>query len=183
MNFYGKRLLIVGGAFQHVKLVEAAHKMGVITYVIDNLPVDKSPAKKISDFYFDCDIFDYDKIVTYCKENKIDGAVAAYLDACQLPYQRICELMGYFCFGNFQQFKKLTDKTSFVKSCIENNIDIIPQYCEEKSKLIDKNDFPLFVKPCDSRGSRGQSVVFKKDDLDKAIKFAKKGKQIRQDYY
>ena len=45
MNLTRKKLLIIGGAFQHCKLVEAAHEMGVIVYVVDYLPVDEAPAK------------------------------------------------------------------------------------------------------------------------------------------
>ena len=47
-----KKLLIIGGAFQHVKLVEAAKELGVVTYVTDYLPLEKAPAKQIADKYF-----------------------------------------------------------------------------------------------------------------------------------
>ena len=47
----GKKLLIIGGAFQHCKLVEAARQLGVITYVTDYLQPEQAPAKQMADHY------------------------------------------------------------------------------------------------------------------------------------
>ena len=91
----GKKLLIIGGAFQHCKLVEAAKKLGVITYVTDYLPVEKAPAKQIADFYYMHNITDIDEIVEMCKKEKIDGVISTSLDACQKPYQQVCEKLGF----------------------------------------------------------------------------------------
>lgn len=43
MNYEGKKLLILGGAGPHVKVVESAHEMGIQTIVADYLP--DSPAR------------------------------------------------------------------------------------------------------------------------------------------
>ena len=43
-DYQGKKLLILGGAYLHNKVVEAAHVMGIYTIVTDNVP--NSPAKK-----------------------------------------------------------------------------------------------------------------------------------------
>lgn len=167
-NFFGKKLLIIGGAFQHCKLVENAKRMGVVTYVVDYLPIEKAPAKQIADFHFECDIFNIDAIVDYCIKNKIDGVLASHLDACQHPYQQVCERLGFPCFGDKKQFEILTNKTSFIKACKENGVDTIIQYDENE-----KVDYPVFVKPADSRGSRGQSICFNIKQLTEAVKFAK----------
>ena len=121
----GKRLLILGGAYQHIKIVEAAKSLGVITYVTDYLPIDKSLAKAISDYPLMYDIFDIDSIVDYCKSNDIDGVMAAYLDSCQIPYQRVCEILQKPCFGTKEQFEILTDKKAFKLFCSQHGADII----------------------------------------------------------
>ena len=46
MNYKNKKLLILGGAYLHNKVVEAANEMGIYTIVTDNLP--DAPAKKIA---------------------------------------------------------------------------------------------------------------------------------------
>ena len=172
MNFKGKKLLVIGGAFQHCKLVEAAHEMGAIVYVVDYLSVEKAPAKQIADKHFEYNITDIDDIVTMCKEEHIDGVVSAYLDACQLPYQQVCEKLGVPCFGTKEQFHILTDKTAFIDFCIKNGVDVIPQYAEDDLKN-GTAEYPVFIKPCDSRGSRGQSVCQNYEEAVKAIEFAK----------
>lgn len=171
----GKKILIIGGAFQHCKLVETAHKLGIITYVVDNLPIEKAPAKQISDYRYEYDITDYEKIVELCKRERIDGALSSHLDACQIPYQVICEKMHYPCFGTKEQFHVLTDKTAFIQKCRECGVDVIPQYSEADfdSRETCKVEFPVFVKPCDSRGSRGQTICKTFDDVYAAISFAR----------
>ncbi len=173
----GKKLLIIGGAFQHCKIVEAAKKLGVITYVTDFLPADKAPAKQIADHYWMYNITDYDDIEAACRKEQIDGAIALCLDACQRPYQQICERMGFPCFGTKEQFIKLTDKNAFKQTCIENGVDVIPEYhvCDFADKKVceEKVRFPVFIKPCDSRGSRGQSVCNTYEEALVAIEFAR----------
>ena len=174
MNFQGKKLLIIGGAYQHCKLVEAAHKMGATVYVVDYLPVEKAPAKQIADKHYEYNITDIDEIVSMCKEEHIDGALASHLDACQIPYQQVCERMGFPCFGTKEQFHVLTDKNAFIKMCVESGADVIPQYKEEDFTY-DNNaiEYPIFVKPCDSRGSRGQTVCDSYQSVKHAIEYAK----------
>ena len=99
VDLKGKKLLVIGGAFQHCKVVEAAHEMGIIVYVTDNLPIEQSPAKQIADNSVSIDVKDIDGMVQYCKNNNIDGAIALCLDVCQRPYYQLCERMGYPCFG------------------------------------------------------------------------------------
>lgn len=173
-DFSGKKLLIIGGAFQHCKLVEAAHQIGVIVYVVDYLPLEKAPAKQISDFHFEYNITDYDEIIDMCKREHIDGVLSSHLDACQIPYQVICEKLGVPCFGTKEQFHILTDKTAFIETCRQQGVDVIPQYTEDQLLNHPETvEFPVFIKPCDSRGSRGQTICFGIEDAIKGVTYAK----------
>ncbi len=176
-KFKGKKLLVIGGAFQHVKLVEAANKMGVITYVTDYLPVENAPAKQIANKYFMHNISDIDEIVAMCKQEGIDGVISTSLDACQKPYYEVCERLGLPCFGNHEQFHILTDKSAFKKCCIENGVDTIPEYdvsdFESEEIAREKVSFPILIKPGESRGSRGQTICNSYDEVKDAIEFAK----------
>lgn len=169
MNFEGKRLLILAGANVHMKLVEAARLMGVFTIVTDNVP--GSPAKQIADKSYDIDIFDMDGLEKLCSEENIDGIIADHIDPCQRPYNELCERLGLYCYGTKEQFFKMTDKHAFKEMCIENGVDVIPEYRENE---IDNVIYPVFVKPVDSRGSRGQTVCYNLNQLKKAIVEAKK---------
>lgn len=68
-----KKILILGGTAQQIKLVEAAKKMGVYTIVTDYL-VD-SPAKKVADEAWMLNIKDVDQIVERCKQEQVNGVM------------------------------------------------------------------------------------------------------------
>ena len=75
-----KKILILGGAYQHKKMVLAAQKMGIITYVTDYNPVDRSPAKQIADRALALDVMAVDEIVDFCRREGIQGVIGPYLD-------------------------------------------------------------------------------------------------------
>ena len=167
----GKKLLVLGGAFQHCKVVEAAHELGIIVYVTDYL--DNSPAKKLADVALDIDVKDVDSIVNYCKKNNIEGVINTSLDPCQIPYQEICERLNLPCYGTRKQFEILTNKKIFKEYCKKYGVDTIQEFTEEDIKN-NNIEFPVLVKPEISRGSRGQSVCYNKPDLRQAINYAQK---------
>ena len=170
-NFKGKKLLILGGTNQQKKLVRAAQELGVYTIVTDYLT--NSPAKSICDKSYDYDIKNIEQIVEMCKEEKVDGVITGYIDPCQLPYFKICERLGVACYGTEEQFSYMTNKREFKKLCLENGIDIIPEFSETDIES-QKIEFPVFVKPVDSRGSRGQAICHTYDELLSAVEIAKK---------
>ncbi len=170
----GKKLLVLGGAFQHCKIVRAAQKLGVTVYVTDYLK--DSPAKQIADKSYMYNITDIDSIVALCKSEHIDGIITGYIDPCPRPYQLLCEKLGLPCYATKQEIFNLTDKHAFKKMCVDNYVDVIPEYPE--AEFADGKEplnvkYPLFVKPVDSRGSRGQTVCYNRDDVIKAIEFAR----------
>ncbi len=174
----GKKLLIIGGAFQHCKLVEAAKELGVITYVTDYLPVENAPAKQLADKYCMYNITEIDEMAAFCRSEGIDGVISTSLDACQKPYQRLCEKLGLPCFGTKEQFDILTDKNKFKAYCRKNGVDVIPEYQERlfENEQICKEQvaFPILIKPGESRGSRGQSICRNYQEAVAAIDFARK---------
>lgn len=165
-----KKILILGGASVHCKLVEAANRLGCYTIVTDYL--QDSPAKRIAAESWMLNIMDVDLIVEKCKEEKVDAVLTGWLDPCQRPYEEICRKLGLPCYGNAEQFRILTDKNAFKDFCRACDVDIIPQY--SLADIENKNiEFPVFVKPNDSRGSRGQSLCYTYEELLPAIEKAK----------
>ena len=169
-NFDGKKLLILGGAAIHSKLVKAANQMGVHTIVADYL--ENSPAKKIASESVMLSITDIDELERYCREQKVDGVLNMCIDPAQRPYSELCERLGLPCYGTPEQFFIMTDKHAFKDFCQKNGVDVIPEYTEEDVRR-GEAEFPIMIKPVDSRGSRGQTVIYTADDLDASIEFAK----------
>ena len=159
-----KKLLVLGGAFQHIKVVEAAHRLGYKVYVTDN--VDDSPAKKIADVSLGISVDHIDEIVSYCMTEGIDGVINTSLDPCQIPYCRICSRLGLPCFGNERSFEILTDKEKFKDCCKQFGVDTIEYY---DSDSVPDNAYPVMIKPVDGRGSRGQYICNDAEELEHVI--------------
>lgn len=167
MNYTGKKLLILGGAGPHVKVVESAKEMGIVTIVADYLP--DSPAKTIADVALMNNIYDVEELVQYGKENNIDGVLGFALDPTQKPAQQIATKLGLPVFGDDFQVMSLTDKGYFKALCKKAGVDVIKEFSEER---LDEVEYPCLVKPGESRGSRGITVCENREELEEAIRFA-----------
>lgn len=168
--FRGKTVLVLGGTWQQVKLVEAAKRLGARVVVADYL--EDSPAKAISDSAWLVDVKDVDGVVAMSFEEGVDGVVSGYIDPCQRPYQEICEALDLPCYGSREQFHLMTDKRAFKDMCRASGVDVIQDFDEEVVAR-GEVDFPVFVKPVDSRGSRGQAVCHCRDEFERALRAAK----------
>lgn len=168
MDLKGKKLLVLAGASVHNKVVRAAKEMGVYTIVTDYLEPELSPAKLLADEYWMLNITQVDEIVEKCREEHIDGVLAFCIDPAQRPYQEICERLGLPCYGTKEQFDILTDKRLFKRFLTDHNVDVIPEYSLEDIES-GKVNYPLFIKPSISRGSRGQSICNNKEEAIAAI--------------
>lgn len=168
----GKKLLILAGAEAHSKVVQAAQELGVYTIVTDYLPVKDAPAKKMADQAWMLDIRDVDAIVDRCRKEKVDGVLAFCIDPAQIPYQKVCQKLGVPCYGNEEQFEVLVNKRRFKDYCLAHGVDVIPEYTEEDVKNR-RVIYPVLVKPSDSRGSRGQTVCYCREEIYKAIDYAR----------
>jgi len=71
-------------------------------------------------------------------------------------------------FGTDEQTFVLTNKQAFKEFCIKNGVDTILTYTD-KDINNDTVEYPVLVKPIDSRGSRGSSVCRNKEEVMSAI--------------
>lgn len=167
-----KKLLILAGADVHVKIVKAAKEEGIYTIVTDYLDVESSPAKQIADEYWNLSITDIEAIAKKCREERVDGVLSYCIDPAQIPYQQLCEKLDLPCYGTKEQFALLTDKRLFKDCCVSNGVGIIPEYSKEDIEA-GNVEYPVLVKPTIGRGSRGQTICYKKEDVYSAIEAAR----------
>ncbi len=170
-KYSGKRILILGGGQLHSNLVTAANRLGAKTYVADPEDEENSPAKLLADHSCKIDVYDVDALERLCKEEKIDGVIAGFYHAPMLPYIKLCERMNYPCLCTSKQYSMLNNKDEFSCLCRKLGLDVPYEY--DKSELTVFDEYPIIVKPVDSRGSKGQTVCFEYDDVSKAIAYAK----------
>ena len=166
-NISGKRLLILGGAVQQLKVVKAAKAMGVHVIVAD-ISRD-TEAKRMADEALQISVTDSESLIRWCHENPVDGVLNFCIDYAQHSHYRICHEFGFPCFGTEEQYNKLTDKARFKRLCLDNGVDVIPEY---DGADMDSIELPALVKPAESSGSRGLRICETFDELEGAIKSA-----------
>ena len=170
MCYKNKKLLILAGAPAHIKIIKAAREMGVYTIVTDN--IRNSPGKQFADESWDISTTDVQAIVDRCREAHVSGVLNYCIQTAQRPYLEICSLLGLPCYGTRLQFEIMNDKRKFKDLCKQHSIAVVPEY-----KIDDISggnvEYPVLVKPTDSRGSRGQSVCYCPQDVFRAIEKAK----------
>ena len=168
-NLKGKRLLVLGGAVQQLKVVKAAKELGV--YVIVTDISEDTEAKRMADEAIQISVMDSNALINWCRSNPVDGVLNFCIDYAQHSHYRVCHALGFPCYGKEDHYNIFTNKELFKKTCIENGVDVIPEYSEENLEDI---EFPVLVKPAESSGSRGLAICHNKDKLLVAIEHAKR---------
>ena len=176
-----KRLLVLGGSIQCLKVVTEARKLGIYTIVTDISAVQA--VCDAADEVLSYSVTDVDGIYKWCTDNPVDGIINYCIDYSQHAHQKLCEKLGLPCYGTEEQYHILTDKTAFKNLCKQSGVDIIPEYEENNTEAI---DYPVLVKPAESSGSRGLTICHNADELQKAVEEARStsrnGKLIIEKY-
>ena len=168
MDFQGKRLLVLGGAIQCLKVVEAAKELGIYTIVTDIS--NNGTVKQAAHEALPYSVTDVDSLLDWCRENPVDGVLNFNIDYAQNTHQKLCEILHFPSYGTAEQYRTLTDKAAFKELCINSGVDVIPDYNENDLEQI---EYPVLVKPTESSGSRGSSVCRNQEELKKALEAAK----------
>lgn len=167
----GKRLLVLGGAVQCCKVVEAAKRLGVYTIVTD---INASrPMREVADEILPYSVKDVDGIAQWVVNNPVDGIMNLCIDAAQKVQEQLCRQFGLPGYGNADQVFSLTNKEAFKRLCQEYDIDVIPKYSSDDIQN-ETIEYPVLVKPAESSGSRGLEICHSKEELVVAVNRAKK---------
>lgn len=187
MKFKGKKLLILGGIKLACDIVKSAQKMGAYVVVADYN--EDSPAKKIADEGILINAMDVDAIVDYCKKAHIDGVTTGFVDILLQPCYEACKRLGLPCYMTPEMIELSTNKISFKEACRNYNVPVPQTYLvggNISEDIYDSIQYPVFVKPLDSSGSRGAGVCYNRIELDErfteAVSYSASGNAIIEDY-
>lgn len=165
-----KKILILGANSETIPLIITAKSMSLTTIVTD--PDPNAPAKKIADKSINIDGMDVDKLVSFCKKEKVDGVIVGVADRLIEPYQKICEILNLPCYSNRYQCEVLTNKGKFNNLCKEYDVFNIPSvifYKDDSIESVNHLNYPIFIKPIDRNSGKGMSVVYNKRELQEGI--------------
>lgn len=168
-----KKILLLGGSHFQVPSVLKAVEMGYYTITCDYLP--DNPGHKYAHEYHNVSTTDKEKILELAARLQVDGIVcyasdpsaptAAYvasrLGLASNPYESV-EILS-----NKDLFRDFLAKNGFNSPKSKGYTDV-----DEAAKDLFEFNFPVFVKPIDSSGSKGVSMLNSQDDFAKCVEYA-----------
>ena len=183
----GKKLLILGGNALTMDIVEKAKDLGVYTIVTDWNSIERSPAKRIADEYWNISLLDYDALIKNIKVSGVNGIITGFTDSYLSPYQHLCELNGFPCYATKKQFEWTLDKAKFKAKCKQYGVPVVTEYSlkDFNPKQITKTN-RIIIKPVDNSGSRGICICDNPEDFQKmltySLEFSKKKQVVIERY-
>lgn len=168
-----KKILMLGGSYFQISAIRMAKELKYYVITCDYLP--ENPGHKFADEYHNVSTTDKEAVLELAKKLKIDGIVAYASDPAAPTAAYVAEKLGLP--GNpYNSVQILTHKNQY-REFLKKHKFATPNAIEatsaaefkSKAKVLRR---PFVIKPIDSSGSRGVTVVDSKTDIDKAIEHA-----------
>ena len=165
-----KKILLLGGSAQQVIAIETAKRHGYYTVLCDFLP--DNPGQYAADKFYLVSTTDKDAVLKVALDEKIDGVLAYASDPAAPTAAYVAEKLGLPT-NPYQSVETLCNKDRFRAFLKENGFNT-PTAGGYADKNVDTSVFnlPVIIKPVDSSGSKGATVLHSWDGLDKALDFA-----------
>lgn len=168
-----KKILMLGGSAQQVIAIKTAKQLGYYTVLCDYLP--DNPGQYEADKFYAVSTTDADAVYRIAREEKVNGILAYASDPAALPAAMVAEKLGLPT-NPSESVAVLGVKHKFRQFLAEHGFACPKVYTfhpdddmEEIKVAVKDFSFPVVVKPTDSSGSKGVSILKDTRDLDKAI--------------
>ena len=165
-----KRILLLGGSYFQVPVIQYAKAAGHHVVTCDYLP--DNPGHRYADEYFNVSTTDLDAVLGLARELAVDGIIAYASDPAAPTAAYVAERLGLP--GNpYHAVLTLSRKDLYRQFLAEHGF-ATPQSrsfrsVEEARAGLAMFRFPLVVKPVDSSGSKGVSVIADGEQLATAF--------------
>ena len=169
-----KKLLFLGGSDIQVPGIEFAKSLGYFVITCDYLP--ENPGHKISDKYYDVSTTDLDGVLEIARKENIDGITAYASDPAALTASYVAEKLGLIgipygsanILSNKDEFRQfLVNKGYLFPSFTNvNSINEIKDFIKQYGKSI--------IKPVDSSGSKGITIIDDTSNIEEIFEESKK---------
>ena len=166
-----KKIAILGANYQYLSFYRQTKALGYEIYSFGRASDDHISAEKYADHFYDISFTEKEKILDICKTEGVQG-VTSFLIETALPYvYYISRGLGVSC--NSFECEALTENKYTMREQMSKCGVTIPAFRAVKS-VEEAGDvhFPVIVKPSDSGGSRGITLVKEKKDFEAAVERA-----------
>lgn len=165
-----KKIAVLGANYQYLSFYRQAKALGYEIYSFGRECDDHISAEKYADHFYDLSFTEKDKILDICLSEGVQG-VTSFLIESALPYvYYISRGLGVPC--NSPECEALTANKYTMREQMRKERVSIPAYMALQSREEVNIPFPVIVKPADSGGSRGITLIRDKQDFDKALQRA-----------
>lgn len=171
-----KKILLLGGSAQQVIAIRTAKELGYYTVLCDYLP--DNPGQYEADIYYNVSTTDVEAVYQVAKDEQVDGILAYASDPAALPAAIVAERLrlptnpakSVEILGLKYPWRQFLQTHGF--ACPKNYSFHPSASLEEIIENAKEFTFPLVVKPTDSSGSKGVTMLESWDGLEKAIAWA-----------
>lgn len=168
-----EKILLLGGSAQQIVAIKTAQKLGYYTVLCDYLP--DNPGQYEADKFYLVSTTDKDAVLEVARNEQVDGVLAYASDPAAPTAAYIAEKLG-LSGAPYHSVETLCNKDQFRKFLIENGFSTpkAKGYASAEDALKEKEnfEFPIIIKPVDSSGSKGATVLQTEDGLKNALDFA-----------
>lgn len=167
------KILLLGGSAQQVIAIKAAKHLGYYTILCDYLP--DNPGQYEADQFYLISTTDKDAVLELAQKEKIEGVLAYASDPAAPTAAYVAEKLELP--GNpLKSVEILCNKDRFRKFLLENGFSVPDakgySLAIDAVKEKDGFEYPIIIKPVDSSGSKGATVLYTEDGLSEALNFA-----------
>ena len=168
-----KKILLLGGSSQQVIAIETSKRLGLYTILCDYL--SNNPGQYHADKFYQESTTDKNKILQIARDERIDYIIAYASDPAAPTAAYVAEQMKLPT-NPYKAVDTLCNKDLFREFLSTHGFNT-PRAVGFKSKeaaIADIENFtlPFIIKPVDSSGSKGATVVRGKENIEAAIDFA-----------
>lgn len=188
-NMGGKTVLLLGGSDQQLTSFEAANRLGYRTVLCDWDA--ECPGRALADSYYEVSTLDREAVLEVARTERVDGVVSYASDAPAPVAAWVSERLGLPT-NPYESVAMLCDKGRFRKFLSDNSFNIPENRVVAATDALDAESamreigLPLVVKPVDSAGSRGVTIVREASALVDAFNMAadntRKGEIVLERY-
>lgn len=168
-----KKIMLLGGSAQQVVAIETAKRLGFYTVLCDYLT--DNPGQYAADKFYLVSTTDKEAVLEVARNENIDGVLAYASDPAAPTAAYVSEKLGLIT-NPYKAVDTLCDKEKFRAFLANNgfNTPLADGYSDAQSVKNDIHRFrmPVIIKPVDSSGSKGVTVLRDADGLDEAVQFA-----------
>lgn len=168
-----KKILLLGGSAQQIIAIETAKRLGYCTVLCDYLT--DNPGQFVADHFYLVSTTDKDAVLEVAKKENVDGVIAYASDPAAPTAAYVAERLGLPT-NPYSSVDILCNKDKFRAFLSQNGFDcpVSKSYSNAEEAISDKYGFeyPIIMKPVDSSGSKGVTILNTPDKYEEAVEFA-----------